>query len=139
MYIGIDISNSFIIIDEAHNVEKICEESASLTVKSTDIALCIEEISCVMAAISEDLNFSDTPRDISAEELMQLKEVLLNFEKVFDEVEIDGDSKTYDGDYLLCMLEKAGVREALWSKKQVLCNEVYLDYWGIVLCNSALD
>lgn len=108
---GIDISNSFIIVDEAHNVEKMCEESASLTIKSTDIALCIEEVTCVMSALAEEVNFADTPRDISAEELIQLKEMLLKFEKVFDEVEIGNESKTYDGDYLLEMLNKAGVRE----------------------------
>lgn len=40
---------------------------------------------------------------------MQLKTMLLNFEKVFDDVEIGVESKTYDGDFLLEMLEKAEV------------------------------
>lgn len=118
IHLGIDISNSYVIIDEAHNVEKICEESASLTIKSTDIALCIEEVSWVMAGLSEDLSFTDTPKDISADELMQLKEIFLNFEKVFLEVEIGNDAKTYDGDYLLEMLDKAGVRLISWFSKR---------------------
>lgn len=62
-----------------------------------------------MAGLSDDLGFADTPKDISAEELMHLKTVLLNFEKVFDDVEIGAESKTYDGDFLLEMLEKAEV------------------------------
>lgn len=62
-----------------------------------------------MTGLSENLSFTETPKDISAEELMQLKEMLLNFEKIFDEIEIGDESKTYDGDYLLEILEKAGV------------------------------
>lgn len=87
----------------------MCEESASLTIKSTDIALCIEEVSSVMAALAENLDFNESPKDISADELMQLKEMLLKFEKIFEEVEIGSGSKTYNGDYLLEMLEKSGV------------------------------
>lgn len=108
--LGIDISNSYVIIDEAHNVEKSCEDSASLTLKSTDIALCIEEVTCVMAGLADGADFSDTPKDISPDELMKLKEIFLNFEKLMEKVEIGPDSKTYDGDFLLEMLEKVGVR-----------------------------
>ena len=35
------------ILDEAHNVEKMCEEAASLQLRSTDVALCIEEVTQV--------------------------------------------------------------------------------------------
>ena len=36
-----------VILDEAHNVERMCEESASLQLRSTDVALCIEEVTQV--------------------------------------------------------------------------------------------
>lgn len=36
------------IFDEAHNVEKMCEEAASLQIRSTDIALCIDEVTQVI-------------------------------------------------------------------------------------------
>ena len=35
------LNNAVIILDEAHNIEKMCEESASVQITSTDIALCI--------------------------------------------------------------------------------------------------
>ena len=35
------------IFDEAHNIEKMCEESASHELRSTDLALCIEEVTQV--------------------------------------------------------------------------------------------
>lgn len=38
------LQNAVIILDEAHNVEKICEEAGSLQFRSTDVALCITEV-----------------------------------------------------------------------------------------------
>lgn len=35
------------IFDEAHNVEKMCEESSSIELKSLDIALCVDEVTQV--------------------------------------------------------------------------------------------
>lgn len=43
----IDLQNTIIILDEAHNVEKMCEESASTSISSTQIALAIEDVSHV--------------------------------------------------------------------------------------------
>lgn len=43
----IDLQNTIIILDEAHNVEKMCEESASSSISSTQIALAIEDVSHV--------------------------------------------------------------------------------------------
>lgn len=40
--------NSIVILDEGHNVEKICEESASVSLSNTDLALCISEITEVI-------------------------------------------------------------------------------------------
>lgn len=39
----IELQNTIIILDEAHNVEKMCEESASTSISSTQIALAIED------------------------------------------------------------------------------------------------
>lgn len=46
----IELNNTIIILDEAHNVEKMCEESASVQVKSSDIALCIDDLTQVSYA-----------------------------------------------------------------------------------------
>lgn len=37
------------IFDEAHNVEKMCEESSSIELKSLDLALCVDEVTQVRA------------------------------------------------------------------------------------------
>ena len=41
--------NNVVILDEAHNIEKMCEESASLQIRSSDMALCIDEVTQVSA------------------------------------------------------------------------------------------
>lgn len=43
----LDLQNTIIILDEAHNVEKMCEESASVQVTSTEIALAIDDVTHV--------------------------------------------------------------------------------------------
>lgn len=43
----VDLNNTIIILDEAHNVEKMCEESASVQITSTEIAVCIDDVTHV--------------------------------------------------------------------------------------------
>lgn len=48
----IDLQNTIIILDEAHNVEKMCEESASAAITSTQIALAIDDVTHVSSFLS---------------------------------------------------------------------------------------
>lgn len=47
---NLDIQNSVIIIDEAHNIEKACEESASFDLTPVVLANCVNEIDKVLAS-----------------------------------------------------------------------------------------
>jgi regulator of telomere elongation helicase 1 len=47
------ISEKYGALDEAHNVEKKCEESVSIDIRSTDVALCIQEIAQMRYQVSE--------------------------------------------------------------------------------------
>lgn len=112
--LGIELSNNIIILDEAHNIEKICEDSASIEIKTTDITLCIEEVTDIMKVLVDDNSGmdEDVPRDFSAEELCILKEMLLKFEKAVDEVEMkqSGELTTFEGRYIFELLSKCDVR-----------------------------
>lgn len=111
-YLDISLLNSVVILDEAHNVERICEESASLQIKSSDIALAIEEVTTTMKMMSEEnLGFDDSPKDFDTEDLCILKEVFLNLEKEIDKIDLKGKSAglTLDGTYIFNLLESAGV------------------------------
>lgn len=111
--IGVDLSNNIIILDEAHNIERICEESASLQLKTSDVALAIEEVTAVMKMIStENLDFNDSPKDFSADDLCILKQILLDFEKEMDSIDLKKDSPegtNFEGNFIFELLSKCGV------------------------------
>ncbi|KAI4462768.1 dna repair dead helicase rad3/xp-d subfamily member [Holotrichia oblita] len=115
--LGIQLSNNIIILDEAHNVEKVCEDSASMQLTSADITLCIEEVTEIMKAMSNSVSsFMDDagPKDFSEKELCDMKEIVLNLEKAVDEIEIKKNLEmtTFDGSYIFEILGKAGINEA---------------------------
>lgn len=111
---GVELKGNVIILDEAHNIERICEEAASFQIKSTDISLAIEEVTAVMKALSEEsVSFTnnETPKDFTPEELCILKEMLLEFEKSLDSQELKNDpaGTTFSGEHVFEILGKAGV------------------------------
>lgn len=108
----LDFKNSVVILDEAHNVEKTCEDSASFQIKNTDIALCIEEVTTVMKKMEENASFtSGEDMDFTPEDLILLKNMLLNLEKEIDNIPITNtrEGSTYDGKYIFEVFGKAGV------------------------------
>lgn len=108
----IELKNSIVILDEAHNVERTCEDSASFQIKSTDIALCIEEVTTVMKKMEENASFvSEDDMDFNPEDVILLKTILLNLEKEIDDIPINNvrEGTTYDGKYIFEIFGKAGV------------------------------
>nr|XP_029707927.1 regulator of telomere elongation helicase 1 homolog [Aedes albopictus] len=110
------LSNTIIILDEAHNVEKMCEESASMHISSTDIALCIDDITSIMkvmdhsVAIPED---DETKKDFTIDDLALLKEMLLKLEKTVDEIPVmfSQGGNTFPGTYIFEIFEKANIKD----------------------------
>ncbi|XP_050344952.1 regulator of telomere elongation helicase 1 homolog [Nymphalis io] len=115
---GVELLNNVIILDEAHNVEKMCEESASLQIRTTDVALCIDEITYVMKSFidgSEDqMDASldnNQPKDFTCDDLCILKEMMLAFEKAIDEISVGPEGSTYPGGYIFELLDKAEIKD----------------------------
>ncbi|XP_026329662.1 regulator of telomere elongation helicase 1 homolog [Hyposmocoma kahamanoa] len=115
---GVELMNNIIILDEGHNVEKMCEESASLQIRTTDVALCIDEITHVMRSFSENSEElmdsgvdNNQPKDFTADDLCILKEMMLALEKAIDEIEISKDGSTFPGGFIFELLGKAEIRD----------------------------
>ncbi|XP_047110778.1 regulator of telomere elongation helicase 1 homolog [Schistocerca piceifrons] len=113
---GVEINNNVIILDEAHNIEKMCEESASFQISSSDIALCIQEVTQVMedmyAETQTGFTQSDgdsTPKDFTADDLCVLKTMFLELEKAVDAVEVTPEGSTYPGSFLFELMSKAEI------------------------------
>lgn len=43
----VELNNTIVILDEAHNVERMCEDSASVQITSSEIAVCIDDVTHV--------------------------------------------------------------------------------------------
>ncbi|XP_054261703.1 regulator of telomere elongation helicase 1 homolog isoform X2 [Macrosteles quadrilineatus] len=115
------LDNTVVILDEAHNVERMCEESASVQITSTDIALCIAEVEQIIEKIKQDLTdlTDDSPKAFSLEDLRGLKAMFLSLENAVDAVEFEtvkygkdkGQKmgKTFPASYIFELLAKAGI------------------------------
>ncbi|XP_073944470.1 regulator of telomere elongation helicase 1 [Choristoneura fumiferana] len=115
---GVELTNNIVILDEAHNVEKMCEESASLQIKSTDIALCIEEITYIMRSFGEggddqlDATLDNNqPKDFTCDDLCVLKEIMLSFEKALDDIAVGSEGSTFPGGFIFELLSKAEIKD----------------------------
>ncbi|XP_047352606.1 regulator of telomere elongation helicase 1 homolog [Vespa velutina] len=129
---GIEIQNNVILLDEAHNIEKICEEAASLQISSTDIAMCIDDITAVMVDISKDneteIDFMmqdsvNVQKDFTPEDLCILKTMFLTLEKAIDDIKItkQDEGETFPGGYIFELFGKA---ELTHGKEQIVIEKL---------------
>ena len=85
--LDIDFNGSIIIFDEAHNVQKLSEETASVSISSQDIAVAVKDIDEALEGLkSPAVGFDDTemaPKELNEHELLYIKELLLAVEKQF--------------------------------------------------------
>lgn len=112
----IELNNTIVILDEAHNIEKICEESASVQIRSSDVAMAIEDVTHIMKIFASGEAFDsggggDEAKDFTLDDLTLLKEMLLELEKAIDGVVVDNkaEGQTYPPAYIYELLGKANV------------------------------
>lgn len=119
----IELHNTIVILDEAHNVEKMCEESASVQIKSSEIAICIDDVTNIMKAMTENSNIGadlGESKDFTVDDLTLLKEMLLSLETAVDNIEIKNmeEGTTFTGGYIFDLLQQANV---CLKKNQFFC------------------
>ncbi|XP_055298261.1 regulator of telomere elongation helicase 1 homolog [Sitodiplosis mosellana] len=105
----ISLKNAIIILDEGHNVEKVCEESASTLITSTQIDTAIGNaeyaINCLNKSKPVDIDF--TIDDIRA-----LKSSIQSLKKEVDNISmVENGVNTHGGGYIFALLEKARINE----------------------------
>lgn len=108
----ISLVNAIVILDEAHNIDKVCEEASSVSIKSSDIALAITDITREMQTIYEEAEsgYVLMEREYSNDELCFVKEKLTALESNIDEFPVTKDNSiTHGGIYIFELLQKAGI------------------------------
>ncbi|XP_061292841.1 regulator of telomere elongation helicase 1 isoform X2 [Bos javanicus] len=100
---GIDLKGTVVIFDEAHNVEKMCEEAASFDLTPHDVASGLDVIDQVLEERTKVAQQAELHPEFSAdsagsglnlepEDLAKLKMILLRLEGAIDAVELPGDN-----------------------------------------------
>lgn len=119
---GIDLKGTVVIFDEAHNVEKMCEEAASFDLTPHDVASGLDVISQVLeeqtkAAQQAGLQLGvgegspSTGLNLELEDLAKLKMILLRLEGAIDAVELPGGDSgvTKPGSYIFELFAEAQI------------------------------
>lgn len=124
---NVDISGSIILFDEAHNLEKTCEETVSFDLTSFDIASCIEDVAQCIEFIEcrehnelQDTNEAVADVDIDKQDLARLKSLFIELENLIDMQELpkDGNGLTKPGSFMFELLAKLNI--IVSTKDQVL-------------------
>lgn len=120
---GVELQGNIIIFDEAHNLEKICEDSASFDLTSTDLATAIEELKKLSEKIFEmtqhesqslvEMTDSSTmpEPEFTLEDLLRLKSMLTDLEEKIDAIAVPGNGKgvTKAGIYIFELLSSVSI------------------------------
>lgn len=126
------LRNSVVIFDEAHNVEKVCQDAASYQLTSSDIAMSIDDITHIMKNLEESqanisiLGESENEVDISPEDCAKLKEILLDFEKQIDAIDqVTTAGRTFPGAKIFDYLGAANITPEASPIIITLINSLY--------------
>ncbi|XP_071966943.1 regulator of telomere elongation helicase 1 isoform X3 [Engystomops pustulosus] len=119
---NIDLKGTVVIFDEAHNVERMCEESASFDLTPYDLASGIEALDLVINELTDNLEQKhisaqfnmeapSSSLNVELEDLAKVKGALLQLENSIDAITLpaNGNGVTKDGSYIFELFATAGI------------------------------
>ena len=118
--LDIDYNGALIIFDEAHNVTKMCEETASVRISSQDLALAVKDCDDVRESlIHPQMGFDEAevaPKDLKESELLMLKDLLLAAEGELSSILGSSSSLTLPGSKvtdIFCSFKNPGLLQVI--------------------------
>ncbi|XP_023134793.2 regulator of telomere elongation helicase 1 isoform X2 [Amphiprion ocellaris] len=127
---NIELNGAVVIFDEAHNVEKTCEESTSFDLTPYDVTSAINAVDKLLLeqakeashgnSATEDFNVEslNSGLKIDIETIAKIKQILLDLEAAIDSYEPSDKGITKPGIFIYELLKKAHVT---FSTKTVVC------------------
>ena len=101
--LDIDFKGAIIIFDEAHNVQKLSEETSSVSISSQDIALAVKDIDEAIESIKNPIVGFDeadmAPKELNEHELLFIKDQILAIEQQLSSVLSDSKPVTRPGSF----------------------------------------
>ncbi|XP_051915581.1 regulator of telomere elongation helicase 1 isoform X1 [Hippocampus zosterae] len=109
---NIDLAGSVVIFDEAHNVERTCEESTSFDLTPYDLASAINALTRLLSEHAQEARFEETSQvsglKTDVKVVAKLKEIFLKLEEAIDSFEVPDDRGiTKPGIFIYELLERA--------------------------------
>lgn len=120
------LKDSIIIFDEAHNVEKVCQEVASTQISSTELSMCINDMNVILKILR--VNNRDTSADkLTIEDCSNFLISISGFKRELESVPLSGrpKSQTLSGDDIFKRLQTIQINfETQHKWKQKLKNMI---------------
>uniref|UniRef100_A0A3Q0RHP5 Regulator of telomere elongation helicase 1 n=1 Tax=Amphilophus citrinellus TaxID=61819 RepID=A0A3Q0RHP5_AMPCI len=89
---NIELSGAVVIFDEAHNVEKTCEESTSFDLTPYDVASAISTVDRLLVEQAKEVGLRDCANeDFNVESVSSSKKILLDLEAAIDSYDVPSD------------------------------------------------
>lgn len=115
--LNFQLKGSLVILDEAHNVMQVCEDSSSMTFEVKDVAVALHEVDVVLQFLDkqepiEGINLEE----ISIESACLVKEHLVSLEEILMKYISEGTWKpgqTYPGQSIKELLTSSGLNSAI--------------------------
>ncbi|XP_075702336.1 regulator of telomere elongation helicase 1 [Rhinoderma darwinii] len=119
---NIDLKGTVVIFDEAHNVERMCEESASFDLTPYDLASGIDALDLVIKELTDNLEQKQMSAqfnmegpssnlNVELEDVAKIKGALLHLESSVDAIKLpaNGNGITKEGSYIFELFASAGI------------------------------
>eukprot|EP00466_Bigelowiella_natans_P010029 jgi/Bigna1/50129/estExt_Genewise1.C_670064 len=124
--LNLDLRDSIVVFDEAHNVPKVAAEAVSFDLGGHDVAACIKEISRCLEAIRDPqgnlagIDLHDMAP--SESDLIRIKEILLDFEEKVQSIDVPRTGYILkDGTFVFQLLQSIGIT---LKSKEIFTNVV---------------
>lgn len=115
---ALKLENSIVILDEGHNVEKVCQDAASAQIASSDIALCIEDITYIMKMLDDNDALrvipvgEDSAPDFTMDDCAKIKEMVLALENEVDSItQVTSQGRAVPGGKVFELLNAANITQ----------------------------
>ncbi|NXE88663.1 RTEL1 helicase, partial [Menura novaehollandiae] len=119
---NLDLKGTVVILDEAHNVEKLCEESSSFDLTPYDLASAMDAINVVLEEQAKvvqqneinaefNMELANSGLNMELEDIAKIKKILLQLESAIDAVELppNGSGVTKEGSYIFDLFAEAQI------------------------------
>ncbi|NXW43810.1 RTEL1 helicase, partial [Nyctiprogne leucopyga] len=119
---NLDLKGTVVILDEAHNVEKLCEESSSFDLTPHDLASAMDTINVLLEEQAKlvqqneinaefNMELASSGLNMELEDLAKIKKILLQLESAIDAVELPPNNSgvTKAGSYIFELFAEAQI------------------------------